>query len=175
MRAQLELQQGQAGAGTRGSHAPLWLVGARAGLAPPKETRKRRYLPSFLCRVLSSPAPPPPPEGPGAPLTPTTPTRYAVCVAPPKCGTQAMRGWRRGPCAGCCHCQWRFPQRPGIGTPHSTQPLSLVHMSRMHSGPRGLCAQWGGASESLSHTSGAWPYPQYVLGRRFWARNVTIA
>ena len=47
-------------------------------------------------------------------------------------------------------------------------------------------AQWttwalramGGASESLSHTSvahGRPPYPQYVLGRRFWARNVTIA
>ena len=71
-----------------------------------------------------------------------------------------------------------FHNGPGLGhrTPNALhQPLSLVHMSRMHSGPRGLCAQWGGASESLSHTSGAWPYPQYVLGRRFWARNVTIA
>ncbi len=134
---------------------------------------------SLQCPQQScGPTTPPSPRPEGAPpLTPTTPTRHAVCVAPPKCGTQAMRGWRGGPCAGGCHCQWRFPQRPGIGSPHSTQPLSFVHMSCMHSGPRGLCAQWGGAPLSRSHTPAERgpPYPQYVLGRRFWARNVTLA
>jgi hypothetical protein len=165
----LNFSKGRQGPGRGGAmHQCGWWAHARV-LRHQMKTRKRRFLPSFLCRcsVLSSPACPLPPcpEGLGAPLTSITPTRYAVCVAPPKCGTQAIRGWERGPCAGCGHCQWRFPQRPGIGTPHSTQPLSLVHMSCMHSGPRGLCAPWGGASESLSHTSGAWPTLPPVCAR----------
>ena len=174
----LNFSKGRQGPGRGGAmhHCGWW---ARARVLRHQMKRGNEGIFLRFCVVAGSSAvlrPPPPPEGPGAPLTPTTPTRYAVCVAPPKCGTQAMRGWRRGPCAGGCHCQWRFPQRPGIGSPHSTQPLSFVHMSCMHSGPRGLCAQWG-APLSRSHTPAERgpPYPQYVLGRRFWARNVTIA
>ena len=173
----LNFSKGRQGPGRGGAmHHCGWWAHARVLHHQKKRGNEGIFL--RFCVVSSAVLRPPPPrpEGPGAPLTPTTPTRYAVCVAPPKCGTQAMRGWRRGPCAGGCHCQWRFPQRPGIGSPHSTQPLSFVHMSCMHSGPRGLCAQWG-APLSRSHTPAERgpPYPQYVLGRRFWARNVTIA